>query len=157
MHLYWSLQDYIGNLIARDYNFQDGKVVFEPLNAPGENDLQLADYGIDKLGSMVWAFQKLSPNFGYYGNLHNSGHILIGYSHDPAGQYYKQVLSFSIVIDSLMSMTLAFVHVLCFQSLGGVMAMPSTAPRDPAFYRWHAFIDDIFQRYKATLPEYNVE
>lgn len=26
--------------------------------------------------------------------------------------------------------------------------------RDPVFYRWHAFIDDIFQEFKATLPTY---
>jgi len=37
------------------------------------------------------------------------------------------------------------------------MLMQETAPRDAAFYRWHLFIDDLFQRYKATLPEYDVE
>lgn len=26
--------------------------------------------------------------------------------------------------------------------------------RDPIFYRWHAFVDDVFQDYKATLPRY---
>lgn len=35
------------------------------------------------------------------------------------------------------------------------MADAATAMRDPIFYRWHAYIDEIFQEYKATLPAYN--
>lgn len=35
------------------------------------------------------------------------------------------------------------------------MADVATAMRDPIFYRWHAYIDEIFQEYKATLPAYN--
>lgn len=27
--------------------------------------------------------------------------------------------------------------------------------RDPVFYRWHAFIDDVFQEHKQSLPEYS--
>lgn len=30
----------------------------------------------------------------------------------------------------------------------------TTAMRDPAFYRWHAFIDDVFQEHKEALPPY---
>lgn len=30
----------------------------------------------------------------------------------------------------------------------------ATAMRDPVFYRWHAFIDSILQRFKSTLPRY---
>ena len=30
----------------------------------------------------------------------------------------------------------------------------STAMRDPVFYRWHKFIDSIFQQFKATLQPY---
>lgn len=37
------------------------------------------------------------------------------------------------------------------------MADAATAMRDPIFYRWHAYIDDIFQEFKATLPAYNVQ
>lgn len=33
----------------------------------------------------------------------------------------------------------------------------TTAMRDPIFYRWHAFIDDIFQSFKSTLPRYTVD
>lgn len=37
----------------------------------------------------------------------------------------------------------------------GVMGDVTTAMRDPIFYRWHAFIDSIFSKYKATLPSYS--
>lgn len=30
----------------------------------------------------------------------------------------------------------------------------ATAIRDPAFYRWHAFIDEMFQVHKEKLPPY---
>jgi tyrosinase len=26
--------------------------------------------------------------------------------------------------------------------------------RDPVFYRWHAFVDSVFQAHKARLPPY---
>jgi hypothetical protein len=38
-----------------------------------------------------------------------------------------------------------------------VMGDPATAMRDPVFYRWHAFIDDVFQEHKNTLPRYNTQ
>lgn len=37
------------------------------------------------------------------------------------------------------------------------MGDTATDMRDPMFYRWHAFIDDIFQEYKNTLPQYNIQ
>lgn len=37
------------------------------------------------------------------------------------------------------------------------MGDSATAMRDPIFYRWHAYIDDIFQEYKSTLQPYNVQ
>lgn len=36
-----------------------------------------------------------------------------------------------------------------------VMGDPATAMRDPVFYRWHAYIDYIFQQHKETLPPYS--
>lgn len=32
-----------------------------------------------------------------------------------------------------------------------------TAMRDPAFYRWHSFINDVFQEHKKMLPKYTTE
>ena len=37
----------------------------------------------------------------------------------------------------------------------GVMGDTSTAMRDPIFYRWHKFIDNLFQQFKATLHPYS--
>jgi hypothetical protein len=36
------------------------------------------------------------------------------------------------------------------------MADPAVDLRDPVFFRWHAYIDDMFQEFKATLPRYTV-
>lgn len=36
------------------------------------------------------------------------------------------------------------------------MGDPATAMRDPIFYRWHAFVDDIFQEHKNVLNRYQV-
>jgi len=37
------------------------------------------------------------------------------------------------------------------------MGDSATAMRDPIFYRWHAYIDDISQEFKATIPSYTVQ
>lgn len=71
---------------------------------------------------------KLTPNSQLYGNLHNMGHNVIAYSHDPDNRFLEEF---------------------------GVMGDVTTAMRDPIFYRWHAFIDQIFQKYKNTLQPYN--
>lgn len=38
-----------------------------------------------------------------------------------------------------------------------MMGDPATAMRDPIFYRWHAFVDDIFQEHKNLLNRYEVK
>lgn len=86
--------------------------------------------GIDKLGNTIEAVEKLSWNYRYYGDLHNKGHLFFSYVHDPDNR---------------------------FRENGSVMSHAETALRDPIFYRWHVFIDDIFQHYKRTLPSYTVE
>ncbi|XP_019754719.2 phenoloxidase 1 [Dendroctonus ponderosae] len=82
--------------------------------------------GIDILGNMVES-SILSPNREFYGDMHNSGHILLSYIHDPD---HRHLESFGVIGDS------------------------ATAMRDPIFYRWHAFIDDLFQEFKSSLPRY---
>ncbi|XP_050307530.1 phenoloxidase 1-like [Anthonomus grandis grandis] len=82
--------------------------------------------GIDILGNMVES-SILSPNRDFYGDLHNTGHILLSYIHDPD---HRHLESFGVIGDS------------------------ATAMRDPIFYRWHGFIDDLFQEFKGTLPRY---
>ncbi|EDW01982.1 phenoloxidase 2 [Drosophila grimshawi] len=84
--------------------------------------------GIDILGNMIEAAPALSVNSQFYGNLHNQGHTIISFSHDPD-----------------------FRHLEDF----GVMGDVTTAMRDPIFYRWHGFIDTIFNKHKTLLPPYN--
>lgn len=78
------------------------------------------------LGNMVES-SILSPNRGFYGDLHNMGHVFLSYIHDPD---HRHLESFGVIGDS------------------------ATAMRDPIFYRWHAYIDYIFQEHKSTLPRY---
>nr|BAN20821.1 prophenoloxidase [Riptortus pedestris] len=85
--------------------------------------------GIDLLGNILEA-SILSINRNLYGDLHNLGHVAIALCHDPEAKHLE---TFSIMGD------------------------PATAMRDPIFYRWHAFIDDIFQEHKNTLPRYSVQ
>lgn len=72
----------------------------------------------------------LSPNRELYGDLHNMGHVFVSYSHDPD---HRHLESF------------------------GVMGDSATAMRDPVFYRWHAYVDDLFQQHKERLPAYTLQ
>uniref|UniRef100_A0A1Y9HAL1 Tyrosinase copper-binding domain-containing protein n=1 Tax=Anopheles farauti TaxID=69004 RepID=A0A1Y9HAL1_9DIPT len=82
--------------------------------------------GIDFLGNLVER-SALSINRGYYGDVHNQGHVLIAYLHDPRGTYLESF---------------------------GVMGATATAMRDPIFYRWHKTIDNLFLSHKSRLPPY---
>ncbi|CAH2093351.1 unnamed protein product [Euphydryas editha] len=94
---------------------------------PGGGTMSLeGDKGIDVLGNLIEA-SALSPNKGYYGDYHNGGHLFISYSHDPENRYLEKF---------------------------AVMGDPTTAMRDPVFYRWHTHIDNLFQLYKSKLPPY---
>nr|WJJ70399.1 venom protein U-MPTX.15-39 [Megalopyge opercularis] len=84
------------------------------------------DTGIDVLGNMLES-SIISPNRTLYGDLHNMGHVFISYAHDPDHRHLEQF---------------------------GVMGDSTTAMRDPVFYRWHAYIDDIFETYKQKLQPY---
>ncbi|GFT90426.1 hemocyanin B chain [Nephila pilipes] len=83
-------------------------------------------HGIDILGNIIESSYD-SVNVPFYGSLHNWGHVLFAAAHDPDGRYKLNP---------------------------GVMDDTATALRDPIFYRWHRFIDDLFQEYKKTLPPY---
>nr|SMH67864.1 PPO3 [Scolopendra dehaani] len=85
--------------------------------------------GIDKIGAIVEA-SRLSVNYDFYGNLHNMSHNSLSRIHDPDERYKGDP---------------------------GVMGDVATTVRDPIFFRWHKFIDDIFQEHKLQLPSYNEE
>nr|CAC44752.1 hemocyanin subunit 4 [Cupiennius salei] len=88
-----------------------------------------AENGANILGSIIEASSS-SANKAFYGSLHNWGHVMMARMHDPDGR---------------------------FQENPGVMSDTSTSLRDPIFYRWHRFVDNIFQQYKATLKPYTKE
>ncbi|KRT79996.1 hypothetical protein AMK59_6390 [Oryctes borbonicus] len=85
--------------------------------------------GIDILGNVLES-SELSPNRQFYGNLHALGHLMLAYIHDPKSK-----------------------HLETF----GVMGDLATTMRDPIFFRWHAFVDDVFQQFKGSLPRYTTD
>ncbi|XP_031783456.1 phenoloxidase 1 [Nasonia vitripennis] len=98
-------------------------------NVQGGTQILDENTGIDILGNMMEA-SILSPDQTFYGDLHNLGHLAISYIHDPDHRYLE---SFAIMGDS------------------------TTAMRDPIFYRWHAFVDNVFTQFKDSLPAYNTQ
>jgi hypothetical protein len=87
---------------------------------------KLVDVTIDQLGNVVES-SDLSINPNIYGDLHNKGHVMAGLCHDPDGGHLAG---------------------------GGVMMDTATAVRDPAFFRWHSFINDLFLQHKRSLKPY---
>ncbi|CAH1402250.1 unnamed protein product [Nezara viridula] len=98
-------------------------------NGDGQFEELSETEGINMLGNIIEA-SVLSVNRNLYGDLHNLGHVAIAICHDPEGKHLE---TFSVMGD------------------------PATAMRDPVFYRWHAFIDDLFQEHKITLPRYTTQ
>ncbi|XP_076048335.1 hemocyanin A chain-like [Oratosquilla oratoria] len=84
------------------------------------------DRGIDILGDVIES-SMYSPNIPYYGALHNYAHILLGRQGDPKGK---------------------------FNMPPGVMEHFETATRDPAFFRLHKYMDNIFKEHKDKLHPY---
>uniref|UniRef100_A0A1W7RAE6 Hemocyanin subunit 6 n=1 Tax=Hadrurus spadix TaxID=141984 RepID=A0A1W7RAE6_9SCOR len=85
--------------------------------------------GTDILGDIIESSYE-SKNLEFYGSLHNWGHVMMANITDPDHR---------------------------FQENPGVMSDTSTSLRDPIFYRWHRFIDNIFQEYKCSLKPYTQE
>lgn len=104
--------------------------------------------GIDVLGNIIES-TILSPNRDFYGDLHNMGHVLFAYLHDPDHRHLVIIFNF------ILSNNNDFFSNSKQESFG-VMGDAAVDMRDPVFYRWHAYIDDMFQEYKATLPRYTV-
>ncbi|XP_023245051.1 phenoloxidase subunit 1-like [Copidosoma floridanum] len=84
--------------------------------------------GIDIIGNMLEASPVLSPNLELYGDLHNQGHNVISLIHDPDHRYLENV---------------------------SVMGDNTTAMRDPVFYRWHSYIDNLFRAFKDDTTPYS--
>ncbi|EDV54994.1 phenoloxidase 2 [Drosophila erecta] len=134
----------VTNQKLRDVDRQDGRVEISDVERWRDRVLAAIDQGyvedtsgvrtpldevrgIDILGNMIEASPVLSINYNFYGNLHNEGHNLISFAHDPD---YRHLEDF------------------------GVMGDVTTAMRDPIFYRWHGFIDTVFNKFKTHLNPY---
>ncbi|XP_063680987.1 hemocyanin II-like [Bolinopsis microptera] len=83
---------------------------------------------MDKLGNTMEANMG-SVNKKLYGNLHNDGHNILSTINDPDGRYDVEP---------------------------GPMIATQAAPRDTVFYRWHKFVDAIFEAYRVNLEPYSV-
>ncbi|XP_068228541.1 phenoloxidase 3-like [Palaemon carinicauda] len=86
--------------------------------------------GIDLLGDAFEADVQLSVNHPFYGDFHNLGHVVLGFSHDPDGSHREEI---------------------------GAIGDPATSMRDPVFYRFHKFVDDLFEKYKLLQRPYSNE
>ncbi|KAK4289521.1 hypothetical protein Pmani_037513 [Petrolisthes manimaculis] len=87
------------------------------------------EHGIDVLGDLIES-SLYSPNSEYYGALHNTAHVMLGRQGDPDGK---------------------------FALPPGVLEHFETATRDPAFFRLHKYMDNIFKEHKDSLPSYTKE
>ncbi|XP_050730138.1 hemocyanin subunit-like isoform X2 [Eriocheir sinensis] len=85
--------------------------------------------GIDVLGDVIES-SMYSPNPEYYGALHNMAHMMLGRQGDPHGK---------------------------FDLPPGVLEHFETATRDPAFFRLHKYMDNIFREHKDSLEPYTKE
>ena len=82
--------------------------------------------GINHLGNLIES-SMYSINSEYYGALHNLAHIMLGRQADPRGK---------------------------FKMPPGVMEHFETATRDPAFFRLHKYMNNIFKEHKDSLEPY---
>ncbi|XP_037712887.1 phenoloxidase 2 [Drosophila subpulchrella] len=131
----------VTNQLLNDVNRDDATIEISDVERWRDRVLAAIDQGyvedpsgnrtpldIDILGNMIEASPVLSVNYNFYGNLHNEGHNIISYAHDPDQRHLESF---------------------------GVMGDVTTAMRDPIFYRWHGFIDTVFNKFKTRLDPYN--
>nr|AGT80129.1 prophenoloxidase [Penaeus merguiensis] len=91
------------------------------------DDVTSGKRGIEILSEALEADAELSVNFPYYGDLHNRGHDILAFSHDPDNAHKEEM---------------------------GVVGDLGTSLRDPVFFRLHKLVDDLFQEYKETQQPY---
>jgi len=84
---------------------------------------------MNNLGNTILANEG-SVNKNLYGSVHNHGHLIIANAADPTGMYGMHP---------------------------GPMHWDQSAPRDPVFYRWHKFIDTLFEEHRLTLEPHSVK
>lgn len=91
----------------------------------GDHVLFQGENGTDILGATIESSSVHSANLAYYGSFHNFMHRLL------AGMLRTDKYP-----------------------IPGIQSHSETAMRDPAFYRIHKKVDNLYLKYKATLPAY---
>ena len=81
---------------------------------------------MNKLGNTILA-NAGSVNKNLYGEINNQGHLIIANMNDPPRKYQIQP---------------------------GPLNWDQTGPRDPVFYRWHKFVDLLFEEHRMNLKSY---
>jgi tyrosinase len=86
--------------------------------------------GIEPFANTMEA-SEITVNAMYYDvyGLHNAGHYLIALASDP--DYHLKIPP-------------------------GVMADQAVSMRDPSFYPYHQYLDNLFEAYKSTLPPHQI-
>jgi len=86
--------------------------------------------GIDRLAEAIEASAAYSVNPNFYESfgVHNEAHLILGLSVNPRNMRRNIP--------------------------PGVMTDPTTAMRDPVFYRYHLRVSNIFNQHKNRLPPY---
>ena len=87
------------------------------------------ELSMDKLGCSIESNMG-SVNKKLYGNIHNDGHCILSVINDPHGTYDIK---------------------------NGPMIDTTTAPKDPVFFRWHKFVDSVFEAFRTTKTPYAVK
>ncbi|CAJ0637949.1 11632_t:CDS:2 [Entrophospora sp. SA101] len=83
----------------------------------------------DLLGNVIQSTTIELKEYRKYGDLHNNGHFLLSYVHNPNADDKK--------------------------NNPGILIEPRSAVRDPLFFRWHKHIDEFFVSWQKTLPPHD--
>lgn len=94
-----------------------------------------------------------SVNPQYYGTMHNFGHVLIGFSHDPDFRYKARIMCAGVDNFDIRSL-FNYKFGLYIQEEISVMGSTNTACRDTVFWRWHTNVNIMLERHKSFLTPY---
>jgi hypothetical protein len=113
--------------------------------------------GIDLLADIVECSKySLNPFYGFEYGVHNDGHVLIAVLGNTV--LYLHIYSPFTALLYCIWLKAEMLTPLSFHSqtdtFFGTMAALSASFRDISFGRWHTFINNVFERHKALLPEY---
>ncbi|XP_034247491.1 phenoloxidase 2-like isoform X2 [Thrips palmi] len=86
--------------------------------------------GLDIISNLLEGNSLLSPNYDYYGNVHNDLHANLAFAADPLHEYKESFALTSYI---------------------------TTVAKDPAFFNIHQLMDDLYEKYKIKLAPYSTD